>query len=534
MIVHCTGCQARFRVADERVGARGARIRCSRCRTLFTIGPAGAPASTPAPSPLTAGPPEAPAPEVELETPAPSPPPAADDPFAGFRLDLGLSPGSQRGAPDLAGDPFAAGDPFGAAPLDLATGPGPAAGWPADPLAAGGTAQVASLAAGEARGDDPAWAGAAAGPADLDGAAGAAPLDLGAPPGAPAWMDDPFAAALSPRAERASLSERALPLTDLSDLVGEGPRPPAVPPPLPPARGAPPFPGEPRLDLEGPDLALEEPRQPSPPARAPDDDPLGGFPFAAPRHGEVGAGPSELGALAAPEEEPLALATEAAPALPEMWRTGPVHQPEPEEPTPSTAPAAAPDAPADPSAPPATAARGGALRPVAVNALSLAALLVVALGFRLVWRGEGVTAPATSPAALLRALGVGGRPAAALETAGVSSGRYPRAEGAPLLLVRGEVISRAPGPLARVRVDVEVVRGGRVLAARSAPAGAVPTPEELHAVKDAAGLDALSAAVARRARAVGPGAPVPFLVAFVDVPEDLTGAALRVVATAAP
>jgi hypothetical protein len=167
-----------------------------------------------------------------------------------------------------------------------------------------------------------------------------------------------------------------------------------------------------------------------------------------------------------------------------------------------------------------------------VNALSLAALLVVALGFRLLWRGEDAAAPATGPAALLRALGVGGRPAAALETAGVTSGRYPRAEGAPLFLVRGEVISRAARPLARVRVDVEVVRGGRVLAARSAPAGAIPTPEELFAVKDAARLDALAAAVARRALAVGPGAPVPFLVAFADLPEDLTGASLRVVATA--
>jgi len=37
MIVVCTSCSARFRVADEKVGPRGAKLRCSKCQTVFTV-----------------------------------------------------------------------------------------------------------------------------------------------------------------------------------------------------------------------------------------------------------------------------------------------------------------------------------------------------------------------------------------------------------------------------------------------------------------------------------------------------------------
>jgi predicted Zn finger-like uncharacterized protein len=637
MIVICTRCQARFRVADEKVGARGARIRCARCQTLFAVGPA--PAATPAAQRL-AGSDVRTAPEVELEAPARAAPPdvAEDDPFAGFRLDAGPPFGPARDVPRRSSDPFGAATGSGD---DRGSGPG------ADPFAAGGTAQVAALemppadpvsawddgtsrdlgdpggiappagptwddgpTGGRGRAGamapEPAWADTRPGlPGDAraiapdtelawdDGPPGArdragavapraepawadthppagdartiapgtdlawdgdrqlgGPGDAGAiAPGKElAWADDPFAAAISPRAERSSLSERTLPVTDLADLLGDGPRPPAMPPPLPQARSAgagSPAGMPPGIGSGGPDLALEEPTTPPPSSlRAAGDDLLGGFPFAL-REGAFGPGPSELGGAAEPAEEPLSLATEPAPGLPEVWRTSEAFPPEPDELDASTAgvpdPASPPargvggkdsGGPEQAVAPP--GARRAAIRSIAVNAISLAGLLVVALTFRVLWRGEGAAGvPAASPAALLRAIGLGARPVVPLDTASVTSGRYPRAAGAPLLFVRGEVISRSPAPLARVRVDVEVVRAGSIIAHRSALAGAVPTPEELHAVKDAAALEALSVAIAARAQSVRPGDPVPFLVAFTDVPEDLTGASLRVMASPA-
>lgn len=525
MIVICTRCQARFRVPDDKVGPRGARVRCARCQTLFAVGPPpGDPAPAPAAPSIDLDPAVRPAPEVELEAPARGAPPdvAVDDPFAGFRLDASPPFGPPRAEPTVLGDPF------GAAGVEH----GPLAGA-GDPFAAGGTAQVAALEAPVR--SDPPWGDAPFGEANdaealPGGAPGAMDPDL-------AWADDPFSAAVSPRSARASLAERELPLTDLADLLGEDPRPPAVPPPLPPPREGRAFPAG--LDgggrRSGPDLALEEPATPPPaPLGGAVGGLLGDLPFPPPDDG-FDAGPTELGAPVAAEEEPLALATEPERGLPEVWRTSPAFPPPPVEvapPEPAPAAAEGPSEAQAKAAASARAARRSALRSIAVNALSLAALLVVALAFRVLWRGEG-TAAAWSPSALLRAVRLGERSAASLETAGVTSGRYPRAAGPPLLLVRGEVISRAPAPLARVRVDVEVMRGGRVLAHGSGLAGAVPTPEELHAVKGAAGLDELAGAISARARAAPPGVPVPFLVAFDDVPDDLTGASVRAVASPA-
>ena len=39
MIVACSACNTRFRVADEKVGPRGARIKCSRCGQTFAVAP---------------------------------------------------------------------------------------------------------------------------------------------------------------------------------------------------------------------------------------------------------------------------------------------------------------------------------------------------------------------------------------------------------------------------------------------------------------------------------------------------------------
>jgi hypothetical protein len=116
----------------------------------------------------------------------------------------------------------------------------------------------------------------------------------------------------------------------------------------------------------------------------------------------------------------------------------------------------------------------------------------------------------------------------------VSSGIYERALGPPVLFVRGVATSRAPGPVAALRVRVEVTRGEAVIARGEALAGAVPTAEELHGADDGAALAAVvRAAAARRPRKIRPGEAVPFLVVIADHPADLAGAALHLSVEAA-
>jgi len=210
----------------------------------------------------------------------------------------------------------------------------------------------------------------------------------------------------------------------------------------------------------------------------------------------------------------------------------------PRAPAASRAPAAEPRAPAPAAA--AAAAheripglRASRLRVVAVNAVALAALLAVAAAILVVWRNEGrLGAGALRPSAVIAALRRSGPdlPFAAHE---VRSGVYERERAPPLLFVRGEVVSRAPSAVGRVRVSVEVVRAGQVLARGEAVAGAVPTAEELWSAGDTAALDAAARAAESRAPAeVRPGDAVPFLVAIADAPADLAGASLRVLAAA--
>ncbi|MEI7704164.1 MAG: zinc-ribbon domain-containing protein [Deltaproteobacteria bacterium] len=88
MIVACSACATRFRVPDEKVGPRGARVRCTRCGETFSVAPAppqdettqeihdpGGTGGWPAGALEDAGRPG---------TDPGSTRPVADDPFAGF------------------------------------------------------------------------------------------------------------------------------------------------------------------------------------------------------------------------------------------------------------------------------------------------------------------------------------------------------------------------------------------------------------------------------------------------------------------
>jgi hypothetical protein len=165
-----------------------------------------------------------------------------------------------------------------------------------------------------------------------------------------------------------------------------------------------------------------------------------------------------------------------------------------------------------------------------VNAVALVALLAVALAMWAVWRSDGpLDARALRPSALLAALGRGGASAEPYAAVDVRSGLYERASGAPLVFVRGRVVSRAAAPVPSLRVAVQLLRGEEVLAQGEAVAGAVPTAEELHAAIDPVALASVVAeARARAPRQVRPGDALPFLVAVGEAPADVDGASIRV------
>lgn len=529
MIVICTGCQARFRVADEKVGPRGAKVRCSRCQNVFV---------------------------VRRE------PPAAPPPHAGIELDL------TPGLPRRPAEPAPAGGsvlPFpGAAPRPRDPAP--------DPFAAVG---LDGFGAPGALADDPfARAAAAAAPAPAPGIA---------VPAAPAAASaDPFAQAADPFSIPASSGGTAaqrLPVTDLAQLLGA----PASSPPAPPAAPstpAPDFAAPPDLfaapdfgaspDLSAPpdfgaspdlsaapdfgappelsaasglaaaadapaDLALEDRGTPGP---APFADP--GDVFLAdpsePAIGAAAAGAAFEAGLGGPPpggEESLALATEATPGVAEPAAPPPPRA-EPAPPRRRTGPPPRATEEADAPAAPATAPRNR-LRAATVNALALVALLAVALAFRVVLRGDASLGPsALRPSTLLRALGGRASRGGAFDVSGVRTGVYPQTSGGSVLFVRGEIVSRAAGPVEAVRVEAELLRGDEVLARGEARAGAIPLPEEVDRATDRAALDELAAATARRApRAVAPGDRLEFLVTLGDAPSDVSGASVRVRAEAA-
>jgi predicted Zn finger-like uncharacterized protein len=592
MIVICTKCQAKFRVADDKIGPRGAKVRCSKCQTVFLVHPvlgtlpvADGDARHDRPSsgcePTAAHGPALPASapsRTKGSLQAPLEPPAGESPFA----------------PPSAESP----DPFAAAPqADPFAPPAPP---PSDPFAGG----------------DPFAPPAAA--------------RASAQPG----LGDPFVAAVAPRS--------TLPVTDLSDLLGAtvASAPAPVPPPLPVAsapavedrRAAAPFAPAPQLDdpfaapapTPVPDLALAT--EPSGPqlddpfaggghvAAAPPPDPFDGDPFAAqdafaaaeappaeeapgldlaetapsPPADEGGLSLEErltppptrdlapavvaprldvtLESIPAPGAQPEApapfsvppggspsdlfdpgafdLGGDAAESLPgpdlDTRTPAPAPAPPPEPPAPLevAAPVAHPAAP-PPSLTPAPApaapdripgGRSSRLRTAAVNAVALFALIVVALALWAVWRTDGpFEAASLRPSAILAALGRGGGTAGPWSAQDVRSGVYDRARGAPLLFVRGRVVSRAPAAVPAVRIVVRVVRGAQLLATGEAVAGAVPTAEELYLALDAAAITAATSAARPRAPAeVRPGDVVPFLVAIGDAPPDLEGASLKI------
>ncbi len=572
MIVICTKCQAKFRVADEKIGPRGAKVRCSRCQTVFLVHPelgtlpvadGAAPAKTGSLAlELSSG--AVRAPKREISTSAGLPPPrnaATGVPNAAVRPPAHdrFADADPFAAPPAATDPFAAAPPPAADPFAAPAGdPFGAAGAPAsdfgDPFAAStasrSTLPVTDLSDPHGGRAGPLHAAAASGRAA--GAGGRSLRDRGrrrprpggrraARPGAGSLRRGPVRVG-GPLRGRGATSGRAARRRDAargrrrarargsphaSSAGGRGPCRCA-------ARDRPRDRRARRPGPVGHPFVLETGEHAAPSA-APD--PFAGFSVAA----SAGAGEPydpgafDFGADGGSLEPGPAAGAEVHPA-PAAPSPGAQAVPEPRG-------ASAAAGPASPAAVPPPAlgavpqvperipgARTSRLRAVAVNAVALVALLVVALAIWAVWRTDGpFEASALRPSAILAALGRSGAAAGPWSAQEVRSGVYERARGAPLLFVRGRVVSRAPAPVRAVRVAVAVMRGGLVLARGEVLAGAVPTAEELYGAADEKALAAVATAASARAPAeVRPGDSVPFLVAVGDAPPDLEGASLRI------
>ncbi len=472
MIVTCTSCQTRFRVSEDKIGPKGARIRCGRCHTIFVIG-------LEAPGDAAAAPPPAAPPWAEPARPPPIPK-ASERP-----------PAPAGGA--LAGDPFA-------------PGPLPQTALPHDPFS--------SPTRGEASLDDPfASAGTVADPfASHDGVAPSGQDAPGANLGG-----DPFELAGSrsnpvPGTLPAPLFPPTRATTDLTELLD----------------------GSASLGIDPGSLALEE-REPRPPAS-------GGAAFEQPEmdfglsaldlvgneapgyHEDLGlAGPEPgerqppsyvesggwNGALAAP------LTAEEAPLAPELAA------PAPSVPAPAPTSASATPAPE----PPAASGGGGRLVAALTNTLSLALLIAVAVALFLAWRG-GVSARSMGPFAR--------RPAPLVEALAVRGGLYDTAAGPAVLVVRGRVGARVAVSGA-VRVRVDLVESGRVVATAVGLAGATATPEQVFETGAPEASAALRRALdGRAATSLAAGATEPFLVVFPPPAPDPRGLELRVAAEPQP
>ncbi len=164
--------------------------------------------------------------------------------------------------------------------------------------------------------------------------------------------------------------------------------------------------------------------------------------------------------------------------------------------------------------------------------LVVAAVLVVALGaVGLGYLRDGrVDLAVLSPERLRELVLPSARPLVAVD---VSNGLYETQAGKPVFFIRGEAENRTRAAT-RVLVRAAFYDGAQRVRSAEGLAGAVPTPEELHAAGGAQGAGALRQRLDAAATEVAPGAKVPFLVMFHEYPADLGGFRLEVTLEPAP
>lgn len=553
MIVECAGCSTRFRLADEKIPARGARVRCSRCGATFRVEKPGA--GLPA-----------------RDEPSIHEAPTRVEPLAG----LGAA---AEEVGDGALRPAGPGAPFGA--IAGPTAPGAflaaSAGPPAEPTAADSFADVTfgpsepsqPAAATDSFEDVTFGPGVPTAPSftepafedALPGDAGEDPHHPGSPPEPEAFdrsgLAVDFGFLRSPGPEAApGPAPAAIPADD--PLAGAGlPPPPVRPPPLPSTRAqaVEPAPApEPslELDLDGAWKGAAVDVSPAWPTAAParPADPPGPF-----DPGAIDLDPAPFGGAPASGGAAPFGGAPVEPAVPVPPPPGGADLAGTDEPAFARAPAA--PRPQPPGAPPAGAIRLGVLRPAAGaaqarrpaaqqaggtaarrggairHALPSVAILLAALAIFVVARNGAFR---LDPASIAAAFGLGpSTHARALVPLRTKTGRYPTAAG-ELLYAHGAIANHADAEMGpAIRVVAELLDGERVVARAVTWAGGRPSPEEVHALGSPEAWSALAArGAARWALPLAPGAEAPWFAVLGPVPEGVERLRLRVAADAAP
>ncbi|MGI5863865.1 MAG: zinc-ribbon domain-containing protein [Myxococcales bacterium] len=116
MIVQCAACKARFKIADEKITARGVKVRCTKCSTTFVVRKDNA-APAPDAVPIGGKPPTGKAGSPPTGRPAPTSRATTLPPGALSRLESKLDPFAFRTS-----EPQPAGSPFSGAPAKPAAG----------------------------------------------------------------------------------------------------------------------------------------------------------------------------------------------------------------------------------------------------------------------------------------------------------------------------------------------------------------------------------------------------------------------------
>lgn len=481
MIVICEACQTRFKIPDEKVTAKGVRVRCAKCGHTFRV---VRPELAGAESEQTSKPSAAVAP---LE--------AAADPFARFG-GAGEPPGdaTRPGIFSLGVEatrvphlgPLKSGVPAAPGAFDFSSLIPPAA-----PRVQPARPPTSAVAIPAPRMSPPAASVPATAPAPFDFSSlgpSVAPVSA-----APSSAGTPMALSPAPSAPAAHW---------ISSLSGASPVPPVA------------------AVAAVPSVALSSAAPASPSALDADDFFGGAFPS---DDGPLDVPPDLTGAAAknalfdmaaaippAPPDEPPAPQKSAAPPVAGAAYGAPV------EPRPL---------PIKPEGP----ARG---RRMSVLGIVVNGLIATLLALTLVVAGSALFSEGAIGADTFSLEGIKATfwSTSDVVTSDVSSGLYERESGGTLFVVRGVVENRGARP-DQILVQADLIEGSRVIRSEKSVAGAAPTPEDLYRLKGAEDLAQLAQRVKSQAPKVAPSSSASFVVAFVEFPSDLAGFRVRVTAT---
>jgi hypothetical protein len=169
----------------------------------------------------------------------------------------------------------------------------------------------------------------------------------------------------------------------------------------------------------------------------------------------------------------------------------------------------------------------GAARRVTGLVINLAVATVLVVGIAAVasvYLREGKLDLSVLSPARLQAFVAPSRPLVARD---VSNGLYDTREGHPLFFVRGDVENRGASA-ARVKVRAALYDCDQRVKSQEGLAGALPTPEDLHAIVSTEGATALRARLDASATLVPPGGRAPFALVFQEYPAELDSFRLEV------